>query len=186
MLGRWTMLRRTMIVSLFVAALVAFAPAARAGSDAAAVGITATVDTFAEWSDASPTIAASDWSGGASGHLAAVSTTLTYTKALTLYANVTTTLAATGTTNSGILTNGSYTLTTSYQIQGDVTVPDSAYMAAGSGGGEFFEGSNTYTVTHTPGDGSYAINLLAKAVGQTTKADEAGNYTCTVTLTGSW
>ena len=55
------MLRKKMIVPMFVAALVALAPALWAGSDEAAVGITATVDSFAEWSDASPTIAAGDY-----------------------------------------------------------------------------------------------------------------------------
>lgn len=182
------MLRKTTVVSMFVAALVAFAPAAWAGSDAAAVGITATVDTFAEWSDASPTIAAADWDGGSSGHLAAVGTTLTVTKALTLYANVNVTIAPTGTANSGILTHTdpNYTLTTSYKVTGDVSDGDGSYLDAGTGAGEFFEASNDYSLTHSAGDGSYAINLLVKAVGETAKADESGNYTCTVTLTASW
>ena len=181
------MLRKKMIVAMFVAALLAFAPAAWAAEDAAAVGITATVDGFAEWSEASPTIGAGDWSGGSGGHIVAVNTTLTYTKALTLYTNVDVTITPTGTANNGILTNGSYTLTTSYQVQGDVDSPDAAYKAAGTGGGEFFDvAGNDYALTHVAGDGSYTVNLLARAVGGTTAADDAGDYTCTVTMTAVW
>ena len=182
------MLRKKMIVAMFVAALLAFAPAAWAAEDAAAVGITATVDGFAEWSEASPTIGAGDWSGGSGGHIVAVNTTLTYTKALTLYTNVDVTITPTGTTNSGILTTGAAadTLTTSYQIQGDVDVPDAAYKAAGAGVGEFFNAGNTYTVTHVPGDGSYAIDLLVQAESDDVAASDAGDYVASLTITATW
>ena len=174
------------VVLVAVVALFA-AQVAWAGSDAAAVGITATVDSFAEWSEASPTIASGDWTGSADGTtISQAAEYLTVTKALTLYANATVTLTAAGTTNSGIATNGTETLTTSYQIQGDVGTPDAAYKAAGSGVGEFFEAANTYTVTHVSGDGSYAINLLVKAESEAAKAEDAGSYTCTTTLTATW
>ncbi len=182
------MLRNKMIVAMFVAALVVFAPAALAGTDNAAVGVTATVDAFAEWSDASPTIATGDWTASVSGtSVSAAGEDLTVTKTLTLYANATITLTAVGTTNSGIATNASTdTLTTTYQLQGDVGTPDAAYKVAGTGVGEFFNTSNTYTVTHTNGDGSYAINLLVKVESDDAAASDAGSYTCTTTLTATW
>jgi len=174
------------IVLVAVVALFA-TQVAWAGSDAAAVAITATVDSFAEWSEGSPTIASGDWTGSAGGTtISEVGEYLTVTKALTLYANANVTLTAAGTTNSGIATNGTETLTTSYQIQGDVGTPDSAYKAAGSGAGEFFEASNTYTVTHSSADGSYAINLLVKVESEAGRAEDAGSYTCTTTLTATW
>jgi len=155
-----------------------------AGSAPAVVSITATVDSFAEWANASPAIAAANWSA----HIGAVNQAQTATKALTLYANVTITLTPTGSTNSGILTNGTDTLSTSYQITGDVTVPDAAYKAAGTAEGQFFATSpaNTYTVTQDPGDGSYAINLLVQAVSPNNRAPNSGDYTCEVTLTAAW
>ena len=181
------MLRKTTIVSMLMVALLVFTPAAWAATDDAVVSITATVDAFAEWSDATPTIATGDWTGSVDGAtISQVGEDLTVTKALTLYANADVTLTAAGTANSGIATLGADTLTTSYQIQGDVTVPDGAYKAAGAGAGEFFNAGNTYTVTHVSGDGSYAINLLAKLESDDAAANDAGNYTCSVTLTATW
>ncbi len=175
-------------ITLAAAALILAGHLAWAATDDAAVGITGTVDTFAEWSDAAPTIASGDWTGSVDGStINQVGEELTVTKALTLYVNVTTTLTAAGTANSGIATNTTTdTLTTSYQIQGDVGTPDSAYMAAGTGGGEFFEASNEYTVTHSNGDGSYAINFLVKLVSANDRAQDSGSYTCTTTLTATW
>ncbi len=174
---------------MFVAALVAFAAVAWAGTDDATVDMTATVDTYAEWSDASPSIAAGDWTGSVDGTtINYVGEDLTVTKALSMYANADITLSAVGGTNSGIATTGASvdTLTTSYQMQGDVTVPDSAYKLAGTGAGEFFNASNTYTVTHTPGDGSYAINLLVQLESDDAASNESGNYTCDLVITASW
>ncbi len=161
-----------------------------AGSDPAVVSITATVDTFAEWANDAPAIAATDLTA----HIGAVGQTKTLTEALalTLYANVTTTLTPTGSTNSGILTHptvASQVLATSYKITGDVTEPDSGdYIAAGTGAGQFFatEPANTYTVTQVSEDGSYAVNLLVQAVSPADRAPDAGDYTCGVTLTASW
>jgi len=173
----------------FVAAMLVFASTAWAGNDVATVGMTATVDSFAEWSVAAPTIAVGDWTGSVDGtSINGAGEDLTVTKALTLYANATVTLTQAGTTNSGILTEptNSDTLTTSYQIQGDVGTPDSAYKAAGSETGQFFNTSNTYTVTHTPGDGSYAINLLVKAESDDAAASDAGDYAASLTITATW
>jgi hypothetical protein len=154
-----------------------------AGSAPATVSITATVDTFAEWADASPTIVAADWTA----HVGAVNQTRTVTKALTLYANVTITLTPSS-AGTGILTNGAETLSTSYKITGNVTAPDGVYLVAGTAAGEFFATvpANTYTVEHTGGDGSYAINLLVQAVSPNNRALDSGNYTCGVTLTAGW
>lgn len=175
------------MMTLGVVALMFAAQAAWAGTDDAAVGITATVDGFAEWSDPSPTIATGDWTGSVDGTtITQVGEDLTVTKALTLYANANVTLTAAGTVSSGIATNGLETLTTSYQIQGDVTVPDAAYKAAGIGVGEFFNASNSYSVTHVSGDGSYAINLLVQLESAADQAEDAGSYTCTTTLTATW
>jgi len=57
---------------------------------------------------------------------------------------------------------------------------------AGTGSGEFFNVGNTYSVVHTSGDGSYAVNFLVQAVSADDKAPDSGDYTCGVTLTASW
>ena len=165
-----------------IVAFLVIAAVAHGGSDPATVSITATVDTFAEWSDDSPVIAADDWSG----HITGINATITVTKALTLYANVNVTITPTTTLNDGILTNGTDTLTTSYKITGDVGTPDATWKAAGTGAGEFFNVSNTYSVAHTAGDGSYAVNLLVQAVSPADKAANSGDYTCNVVLTAAW
>jgi hypothetical protein len=175
-------MRRTWMVLTAVAVFLMLAQtASAAGSAPASVSITATVDPFAEWANASPAIGAGEWTG----HVGAVDQTRTATKALSLYANVTITLTPSS-TGTGILTNGTNTLSTSYKITGDVTEPDIAYKAAGTGAGEFFAAANTYTVTHVAGDGSYAINLLVQAVSPNDRAPDAGDYTCNVTLTAGW
>ena len=176
-------------ILLAVAVCFGLAGSALAGTDVATVGMTATVDSFAEWSVAAPTIAAGDWtSTGAGSTISGVGEDLTVTKALTLYANSTVTLSQAAGTNSGILTTGAAadTLTTTYQIQGDVTVPDAAYKVAGAGVGEFFAAANTYTVTHVSGDGSYGINLLVKGESADAAADDAGSYTAGLTITATW
>lgn len=179
------MLKR-MIAAAVVSALLAAAPAI-AGTNDTVVSLTATVSSFAEWSSATYTIASGDWTGSEDGTtISQVGESLTVTKALTLYANANVTLSAAGTDNGGIATNGAETLTTSYMITGDVGTPDGAYKAAGSGGGQFFEATNTYTVTHVAGDGSYAINLGAKVESEAGRAENAGDYTCSITLTATW
>jgi len=178
--------RRKWMVLTAVAVVLMLAPTASAGSAPAIVSIAATVDSFAEWADAAPGIAANAWDEQAT--ITSVDQAITATLALTLYANVATTITPTGSTNSGILTNGTETLSTSYQITGDVTDFDTGYLAAGTASGQFFATSpaNTYTVTHAPGDGSHAINLLVQAVSPNNRAPDAGNYSCGVTLTASW
>jgi len=151
------------------------------GSDAATVSITATVDSFAEWANAAPAIAAADWTA----HISAVDQAITASLALTLYANVNTTVTPTAGASSGILTNGTETLSTSYKITGDVGTPDTDYKAAGAGEGAFFN-ENTYSVTHVAGDGSYALTLGAKAVSPNNRAPDAGDYSCGVVLTATW
>ena len=179
-------MRRKWMVLTAIAVGLMLGQTAWAGSAPAVVTITAEVDSFAEWADADPAIAKDAWTGGP--HVGAVDQALTVTKPLTLYANVTITLTPTGSTNSGILTNGTETLATSYQITGDVTDQDEIYKLAGTAAGEFFatDPANTYTVTHVAGDGSYAVNLLAQAVSPNNRAPDAGDYTCGVTLTAGW
>jgi hypothetical protein len=152
-----------------------------ASAPPATVSITATVDGFAEWANTTPSIAASDWSG----HITQASQSRTVSLANTLFTNVDTTITPTAGTNSGILTNGSQTLTTEYQITGGVDAPDSAYKAAAAGSGQFFDPANTYALTHVSGTGSYTVNLLARMTSGAV-APDAGNYTCTVVLTASW
>lgn len=179
-------------ILLAVAVCFGLAGTALALTDDAVVDMTATVDSFAEWSDATPTVAAGDWTSTGSGStISGVGEDLTVTKALTLYANDDVTLSQTAGTNSGILTTGAAadTLTTTYQIQGDVGTPDAAYKAAGTGVGpplEFFAATNTYTVTHASGDGSYGINLLVKGESSDAAADDAGSYTAGLTITATW
>jgi len=180
------MLKKKMMAAFALAALLALVPA-MAGTNDATVGMTATVDQFAEWSAATYTIAAGDWAGSVSGTtINKVGESLTVTKALTLYANKNVTLSAAGATNSGIATNGAETLTTSYMITGDVGTPDGAYKAAGAGDGEFFSAGNTYLVTHISGDGSYTITLGVKLESESARAENAGDYTCSITMTATF
>ena len=178
-------MRRKWMVLTAVAVVLMLAPTASAGEAAASVTITAAVDSFAEWAVAAPAIAADAWDDDAT--ITSVDQAITATLALTLYANVATTLTPSS-TGTGILTYGTETLSTSYMITGDVTDFDTGYLAAGTASGQFFATSpaNTYTVAHTPGDGSHAINLLVKAVSPADRAPDAGDYICNVTLTASW
>lgn len=173
-----------MCVALLVALLVGLAAAA---TDDCVVSVTATVDPFAEWSDATPAIAASDFTGSVDGTtISQVNEVLETTKALTLYANASVTITAAGTANGGIATNSTETLTTKYKITGDVTVPDAAWETAGSGAGQFFDAANSYTVTHVSGDGAYAINLGVRLESPAGRAPDGGDYTCSITLTATW
>jgi len=183
------MLRGVTGIGVFLGAFLLLSLAAWAATDDTVVSMTATVDSFGEWEDAAPVIAAGDWtSTGAGSTISAAGEDLTVTKAMTLYANANMTLTQAGTANAGILTEpgNSDTLITSYQIQGDVDVPDAAYKAAGAGVGEFFNAGNTYTVTHVPGDGSYAIDLLVKAESDDVAASDAGDYVASLTITATW
>jgi hypothetical protein len=152
-----------------------------ASAPPATVTITATVDGFAEWASTTPAIVAADWTG----HITQASQSRTVSLANTLYTNVDTTITPTAGTNSGILTNGSQTLITEYQITGNVNTPDVAYKAAAAGAGQFFDVANTYALTHVPGTGTYTVNLLARMTSGAV-APDAGDYTCTVVLTASW
>ena len=152
------------------------------GSTGATVSITGTVDGFAEWASATPAILAADWDG----HITAVDTPQTVTKALTLYTNIDVTITPTAGAHSGILTNGAQTLLTNYKLTGSVDSPDAAYKAAGTGAGQFFNVTNTYALTHVPGTGSYTVNLVVQMQSQTGVAPDAGNYTAGVVLTAAW
>jgi len=175
------------MIASFVVGLLVLAPVALAATDDSTVSMTATVDSFAEWSVASASIAAGDWTGSVSGtSINEIGETLTVTKAMAIYASTNVALSAAAGTNSGIATNGTETLTTSYKITGDVGTPDASWKAAGSGAGEFFEAANTYTVAHTPGDGSYTINLLVQLESAADRAQDAGDYTCSLTVTATW
>jgi hypothetical protein len=179
--------RRKWMVLTAVAVVLMLAPTASAGSAPASVTITAAVDSFAEWAVAAPSITAGDWFADEIpvASFSAVNQTLTASLAMTLYANVAATLTPSS-TGTGILTYGTETLSTSYMITGNVTVPDSDYELAGTGSGQFFASANTYTVTYAPGGGSYTINLLVQAVSPADRAPDAGDYICNVTLTASW
>ena len=169
----------TCAVAVFACGSVVFAD-----NDATVISMAATVASAAEWADATPEIAVGDWTGGT---ITAVGEDLTVTKALTLWTNVDVTLSQAGSTNDGILTNGTETLTTSYQITGDVGTPDSGYKAAAAvETTDFFHASNTYAVTHVSGTGAYTINLLVKAESDDAQAEDAGNYEAGVTITATW
>ncbi|MBM4019044.1 MAG: hypothetical protein FJ288_12070 [Planctomycetes bacterium] len=172
------------IAAVLVALLFGLAPGA---TDNCIVSITGTVDPFAEWSAAAPAIAAGEFTGSVDGTtISQVGEVLEATKGLTLYANANVTVTAAGTANSGIATNGTETLTTKYKITGDVTVPDAAWKTAGSGVGQFFNAGNSYSVTHVAGDGSYAIDLSVRLEAPADRSPDAGDYTCSITLTATW
>ena len=178
------MLSKKMVVFAAVGALLGFASTAWALTDDELIGITGTVDTFAEWSSSNnTTIAGGDFSSTVN----LTGEDITVSRALALYANTTVTITAAGTTNSGIATNGTDTMTTSYQLTGaDITTPDSAWKAAGTLEGEFFYASNSYEVTHTGGDGAYEVTLEVQLESADDRAQDAGSYTCEVTLTATW
>lgn len=185
------MLRKASFIPVCVAIALGFSMVAWAGADDEVIGITATVDSFAEWASSnSTTIAAADFAGSVDGtSVSAAGEDLTVSRALTLYANATVTITAAGdATNSGIATSGtSDTLTTSYKLTGaDITTPDSAWKAAGTEEGQFFYASNSYEVTHTNGDGSYEVTLQVQLESEDAAASDAGDYTCGVTLTATW
>jgi hypothetical protein len=148
------------------------------GKATADVTIKVHVEEFSEWSDASPVIFETDWSGP----LNKMNQKQTISKQLILYSNTNATISARPALNGGILTMGSSTLDTSYRITGAVASPDLRFKSAG----EFFAGSNTYTVSHVDGTGAYIINLEVQASSRTSAAPEHGLYTCGVTLTANW
>ena len=41
-------------------------------------------------------------------------------------------------------------------------------------------------VTHTDGDGAYTVNLEVQLESDDAAASDAGDYTCSVTLTATW
>lgn len=154
-----------------------------AGSVATVITLTGTVDSFAEWDAGTHSILASDWSG----HITAVNQSRTVSKTYKLYTNVTVTLTPTGTTNSGILTNGTQTLTTEYKLTGNIDGGgDADYKVAGTNAGQFFHSANEYTITHVSGTGAYDVTLGARMSSPTASAPDSGNYTCGVTLTAAW
>ena len=179
------MSKKFLVRALAAACLLAFpAGSFGSGSTGCTVSITGTVDAFAAWSNATPSIINSDWDG----HITAVDTAQTVTKSLTLYTNADVTITpTTADATNGILTNGTQTLITSYKLTGaPLTAPDAAYKLAGAGAGQFFNAGNTYALTHVAGTGSYNINLVVQMQSQLHLAPDAGDYATAVTLTASW
>lgn len=172
-------------VAVALVAFVLCSQTAMGGEDAATVTINATVEAFAEWEDDAPTIATTDWDNGDT--ITASGQAITASLDMTLFSNITATVTPTAGANSGILTNGTETLETSYMVTGDVTTDDVDYVAAGSEMGEFFNAGNTYEVAHVSGDGgNYSVVLGVKAVSPSDGAVDAGDYTCGVVMTASW
>jgi len=169
-------------LAVLFAAVISSLVAWGAGSVATVITLTGTVDSFAEWDAPTHSIVAADWDG----HITAVNQSRTVSKTYQLYTNVTVTITPTGTTNSGILTNGTQTLATEYMITGGIDSPDGAYKVAGTGLGQFFAVLNTYALTHVSGTGAYNVILGARMKSPTASAPDSGDYTCGVTLTAAW
>ncbi len=148
------------------------------GSTKANVAITARVEEFTEWADASPVIFEADWSGP----ISKVNQQQTASKRVVLYTNADTVISARPGLNNGVLTQGSSTLDTAYRITGAVASPDQRFKPVG----EFFSPQNVYPVIHVVGTGVYAINLEVQMSSPPTAAPEPGLYTCGVTLTAGW
>lgn len=165
-----------------VGAMVWAAPVwGRAHSSSSTISISATVERFAEWADAGPVVVESDWPA-----INKANQTRTISKPLTLYTNTDAAITAQPGENGGVLTRGSQSLNTAYRITGKVTNPDSAFKAAGSGAGEFFNSNNIYSVTHETGVGAYPINLDVQISSPADMAVDPGLYHCTLTLTVGW
>lgn len=182
------MLERIRVPALLCACLLlAPATAWAAGSAGTTVTITGTVDTFAEWDSATQTIAPADFGT----NINAVNQTRTATKTFVLYMNADVSIAPStdAAKNNGILTDvatGTQTLTTQYRLTGDLGTPDVAYKLAGTAAGQFFEGTNTYDITHVGGDGSYDVTLSVQMSSPAAAAPDAGDYTCGLILTATW
>ncbi|MGA2498351.1 MAG: hypothetical protein ABSH20_11455 [Tepidisphaeraceae bacterium] len=152
-----------------------------AGSAGTTVTINATVDQFAEWGSAPYTIAAADWTG----HITATnqSRTLTLSKTLTLYANANVTVTTTDGVNSGVLTNGTQTLTTEYKVTGGdlhVADVDADYISSAA----FL--AKSYHIDQVPGDGAYTMTLAVRMTSPNNRAPDAGNYQCVLNMTATW
>jgi hypothetical protein len=147
-------------------------------STKANVTITARVEEFTEWADASPVIFEADWSGP----IDRVNQQQITSKRVVLYSNADTVISARPGLNNGVLTQGASTLDTAYRITGAVAAPDQRFKPAG----EFFSPQNVYPVTHVIGTGAYAINLEVQMSSPPSAAPESGLYTCGVTLTAGW
>lgn len=180
--------RRRFVFAAAFLMLACLTASAEDGTHDAVVTLTAHVEQFAEWADTTPDLVAGDFTGSGDGTtINHVGEFVTATKVMTLYANEDVTITAAATTNGGIATEptNSDTLTTSYKITGDVA-GSADYLLAGAGVGQFFNGGNTYVVTHVPNDGAYTINLGVKLETDTDRAHDAGDYTCQITLTATW
>jgi hypothetical protein len=169
------MFRKSILASIFAACLMLTPMLVRgAGNDGTgSITVSATVDTFAEW-DPTNTYTVT---------FATINSrsTASASRNLTLYANINCGITATAVTNSGVLTNGSYTLTTTYRISGDASGDGNMLGTAA-----FFNAGNSYAVTHTPGDGQYTVTLEVDAAPPGTGAPEAGTYECELSLTATW
>lgn len=178
--------RLSLVLSVLVVAVVPVA-AWGAGSSQGTVSITAHVDDFFEW-PAAITIAAADFGGNFNGTSQTKTATAAFTCNTNLAALTAVSIQPAAGAHAGVLTDGAaHTLTTSYQLRGDVTVPDAAYKAAGAAGGEFFETpGNAYTVDMTA-TGAKNFTFMVQAVTPANAANApSGDYTCTVTLTATW
>lgn len=164
---------------MLVALLCARSALVQAGSTGTTVSITATVDSFTEWANTIETIAAGDWTNGVDGHIAHANTILTASKTLTLFTNQNVTIIATSSTN-GMLTNGSQTLDTFYQLTG----PEQLEFQYGVPVPAFIFVMRPYPLTHLSGTGQYVLTLGVTAFGP--NAPDAGDYTADVVLTAAW
>ncbi len=180
---------RKILLVLVVGWVLAIQGVVPAGTTATLVTISEQVDSFAEWDQATHTIAVTDFTG----HITARNQSQTADGSYTLYANCATTIlpsAVAGSPDySGILTyvsGSTYTLTTSYKLTGaGLTAPDGSWKAAGSSAGQFFNASNTYAIAYVLGTGSYSVHLQVQATGGSTPPP-AATYTCRVTLTATF
>ena len=179
-----TLIILTLLLAAWIAVRLAVGPSGAnagnrtPGSTKANVTITARVDEFTEWADASPVIFEADWSG----NINKVNQQQPASKRVVLYTNADTVITARAGLNNGILTQGSSALDTAYRITGAVAAPDQRFKPTG----EFFSPQNVYPVNHVVGTGAYAINLEVQMSSPPSAAPEEGVYTCGVTLTAGW
>lgn len=186
------MLKRNLLLAA-VAGCLLLPLGARGTTDVpTTLGITATVDAFAEWDPSNPAaIAANEWAGGNGlpGHIGRNTDVLTKTVTLKLITNSTVTITPSdGAGHGGTLMNGTQELLTTYQMTGAAlaATADGSPKNGGTNPGEFCDGT-TYTIAHSSGTGLYQFDLTVTATTKTAgTAPDVGDYVCTLTLTASF
>lgn len=146
------------------------------------ISIQVQVSSFAEWNDRNPILFDLDTAAAPTGGQPPV-----LSKSLVLYANADTQITAIPVLHNGVLSDGSRTLPTAYQLTGPLANPDADFKPSQA----FFSPSNSYKLLvrsgTNAGKGAYPITLNVRA-SDLPNADivDASHYTCSLILNATW